>query len=535
MKRLGVLGSAGVVLLFVLAILTGPLAGAALADSRPDVVVAVNKLARNLDPGMQTGNVDVRVYYSIYDTLIRRDFRNPLPGGGARLVPGLAESWKRIDPTTLELKLRKGVKFHDGSTFSAADVLATFSKERLRGKKSFFPRGRVYFSHIKDIVALDDYTVRFVTEEPDIVLEQRLTSYCAFIISAKTWNSFKKEGEDYTKWMDRAYKATRWNPVGTGPYKFNSYRKNDFIKLTSFDQYYGGKPAAKSLTFKAVPEVAARIAGIVSGDFQMAVEIPPDQWDVLKGYEDIKTESVVLDNTHVLVFNQSDKVLKNKKLRHAMSLAIDRKKLIDSLWKGQTYTPGGHQLKSFGKMYIPGRKGYSYDPAKAKELVKESGYAGEEISYRLIPDYYLNNKEAAQVIQEMWRQVGINCKLDFVESFKKVRAKGAQVYAWSNTYRIPDPTGSIMSVWGPKTAVQRKYKFFTPTDEFNKLGNALFTMTDMDERAKAFSRMLDIFEDEMGMTMLYNPIVTFAMKSNIEFTPYTLFFMDFRLDNFKIK
>ena len=509
--------------------------GAALADARPDLTIAVNKLARNLDPARQTGNVDVRVYYSIYDTLIRRDFKNPPAGGGVNLIPGLATSWKRISPTVLELSLRKGVKCHDGNPFNADDVLTTFSKERLRGAKSFFPRGRIYFGHVSEIKKLDDFTVQFITAEPDIILEQRLSSYTSFIICDEAWNAFRKDGEDYKKWMDKAFKGLRWKPVATGPYKAVSYRKNDHIKLEAFDDYYEGKPAAKSITFREVPEVAARVSGLVSGEYQMTVEVPPDQWEVLERYKDITMKSVVLDNSHVLAFNQADPVLANKKLRHAMSLAIDRKTLIDSLWKGKTYTPKGHQLKSFGPMYNAGRTGYVYDQAKAKQLVKESGYKGEEISYRLIPDYYLNNKEAAQAIQEMWRQVGINAKLDFVESFKKVRAKGAQVYAWSNTYRLPDPTGALMANWGPKSGIQRKYKFFTPPKEFNDLGLKMFTMSDMKERAATFKRMLDIFEDEMGMTILYNPVVTFAVKNNIEWTPYSLFFMDFRPSNFSIK
>ena len=99
----------------------------AQTDSRPSLTIAVNELARSLDPGDRTGNVDVRIYYSIFDTLIRRDFAHPTPDGGANLVPGLAESWSWTTPTTFDVKLRKGVSCHDGNPFNANDVLATFS------------------------------------------------------------------------------------------------------------------------------------------------------------------------------------------------------------------------------------------------------------------------------------------------------------------------------------------------------------------------------------------------------------------------
>ena len=153
----------------------------------------------------------------------------------------------------------------------------------------------------------------------------------------------------------------------------------------------------------------------------------------------------------------------------------------------------------------------------------------------MIPAYYLNNMEAAQVIQEMWRQVGINAELEFVESFKKTRTESTMVYAWSNTYRIPDPTGALMANWGPNSGIQAKYKYFQPPREFNDLGLKLFGMTEMKARADTFNRMLDIFEDDMAMTILYNPIVTFAMKSNFKWYPYSLFFMDFRPSNFSIE
>ena len=503
------------------------------ADSRPDINIAVNKLARTLDPGTHSGNVDVRIYYSIFDTLIRRDFRNG-PEVGVKLVPGLAESWSRPNPNTVELKLRKNVTCHDGNPFNADDVVTTF-KDRIAGKDSFYPRGRVYYSHVTDVKKVDDYTVQFVTEKPDLIFEQRLSSYTSFVTCDEAWNAHKVAGEEDKVWMEKAHKALRWNPVGTGPYKFESYRKNDHVKLASHDTYWGGKPAAKSITFKAVPEVASRIAGIVSGEFQMIVEVPPDQWQLLDKYDDVVRKSVVLDNSHILVFNT--KTIPSKKLRHALSLAIDRETLIKTLWKGETYTPKGHQLASFGDMYNADRTGYVYDPEKAKQLVKESGYDGSELSYRLIPDYYLNNVQAAQAIQEMWRQVGINVKLDFVESFKKVRDKKdpPQIYAWSNTYRLPDPTGGLISTWGPEANIQRKEKYFTPPAEFNQLADQLFSETDPKKRYDAFQRMLDIYEDERAMTILYNPVVTFAMKNNIEWTPYSLFFMDFRPDNFKIK
>lgn len=525
-----------------------PLAPLQAADNRPDLIIAVNKLPRGLEPASDDGNVDVRVTYSIFDTLIRRDFLHPGPGDAARLIPGLATSWKRISPTTLEVELRKGVKFHNGEEFTADDVLFTFSEERVRGKNAAIPSARGYFGHLASVEKLDKYKVRFVTKKPDLVLEQRLSSYASWIVCKKEYYAHKPKGEEAQKaqkdskakdapksWMDIAIREETWTPVGTGPYAFKDWKGDDYVRLVSNDGYFMGKPAAKTVIFKQVPEISARIAGLVSGEFDMIVEIPPDQIPVVEGYKDLNTKSVVLENSHLIVFNTNHPQLKDKRVRQALSLAIDRQKLVKTLWHGKTYTPNGHQLASFGPTYDKSRVGYRYDPAAAKKLLKEGGYTGDPVSYRIIPDYYTNGLEAAQIIQEMWKAIGFNMKLEPVENFKAVRGKGVAIYPWSNTYRFPDPAGAIYINWGPKASIQTKYKFWNAPEAFNDALQTVVESGDQEERAGAFKKALDIFEDEMPATILYNPISTYSMRKGVEWTPYPIYYMDFRPDNLKVK
>jgi peptide/nickel transport system substrate-binding protein len=499
---------------------------AARADDRPDVVVAVNELARGLEPAEQTGNVDVRITYSIFDTLIRRDF----VAGGLR--PSLAESWKRLSPTALEVRLRRGVKFHDGSEFTADDVVFTFSPERLTGKDAVIPDGRAYFGHLKEVQKIDPYTVRFITEKPDPVLEQRLASYSAWIVSHRQWMKYRSADP---AWMRTALREIRWNPIGTGPLKFRDWRKDQYIALVAHDDYFMGRPAVKSVTFREIPELATRIAGLASGEFDIIVDVTPDQVPTLKRYKDVEVLSTVLENSHILVFNMSAPALKDKRLRQALSLAIDRKKLRDALWLGQNYTPNGWQLKSFGAMYDAKRAGYVYDPERARRLVKESGYDGRALSFRLIPNYYLNGTEAAQVLQEMWKAVGINVRLDLVENFKQVRAPGMEIHAWSTTYRLPDPAGAIGIIMGPEGNMQRSWKYFIAPEGYNAAHEVMVSSLDPKERLAAFQKMLDIIEDEMPVTFLYNPLYSYGSKRRFAWTPYPLFYMDFRPDVFRVR
>lgn len=550
----------GFAVLLLAAVVLTSFTGGVFADSRPDLIIAVNKLARGLEPARNTGNVDVRVTYSVFDTLIRRDFMSREAGGGAKLVPHVAKSWKRIDPKTLELKLRKGVRFHNGDELTSDDVVFTFSSARLSGKKAVIRRGLRYFGHLAKVVPVDKYTVRFITKKPDLILEQRLATYASWIVSKRAWieagkkvkkkkkpaatgamaaktkkKKKKKKKAGGPKWMKAALKYMRRHPVGSGPLKFVEWKVGDYQKFVAFDDYWGGKPPFKSVTFKLVPEVSTRIAGLVNGEFDIIVNVPPDQLQVLERYKKkITVRSIVLNNSHVLVYNTKHPVLKDKRIRQALGLAINRPALITALWQGKTYTPNGHQLKEFGPMYNPARKPPAYDPDKARALLKAAGYKGAPILYRAMADYYVHERAVAQIIQQMWKKVGVTMKLEVVESFKQKRKKDVGVYSWSNTYRLPDPTGALSILWGPRSSIQKKYKFWKAPKEFNDLDKQIWGSGDMKERAKKFQRMLDIFEEEAPMTILYNPFETYAMRKGIEWNPFPIYYMDLRNYNLKI-
>ncbi|WAP67743.1 ABC transporter substrate-binding protein [Jiella pelagia] len=296
------------------------------------------------------------------------------------------------------MKLREGVKFQNGADFNADDVVFTFSPERLIGKDSPLPQGRAYFGVLDHVEKVGDHTVRFVTKAPDPLLEQRLASWASWIVDKDDWLE-KAEGKGFAQF-----------PVGTGPYMLEDYRPDQHVKLKAFDDYWGDKPSAATVTFKKVQEPAGRIAGLVSGEFDMITNVAPDQIAQIDSYDDIETRSVVLANSHVLVYNTDNEVLKDKRVRQAMNLAIDRKLLVEALWGGKAVVPNGHQYPEYGDMYQADRPGFEYNPEKAKKLLQEAGYEGETIVYSTEPNYYLNALPAAQAILEMWKAVGINAE-----------------------------------------------------------------------------------------------------------------------------
>jgi len=181
----------------------------AQSDRRPLLTIAVPENPAGLEPGMELSNPGTRVTYSLFDTLIRRDFMGSPDGGGAGLKPHLATSWERKGPTELVVTLRQGVKFHNGDEMTADDVAFTFSEKRMWGEKPDLPEAKSYFGVLSGCEAIDKYTVRFTTRVPDVLLEQRLASWCSWVVNKRQYEALGRDG--FAK-----------NPVGTGPFRFAS-------------------------------------------------------------------------------------------------------------------------------------------------------------------------------------------------------------------------------------------------------------------------------------------------------------------------
>ena len=469
--------------LAVAASVTGALAAPAFAQDRPELDVAVNDLPGSLESIEEMGNVAVRITYSMFDPLIRRNFLADGSGRAAKLEPALAESWTRIDDRTLEVKLREGVLFHNGEELTSDDVVFSLNPGRGHGYNPLIGSARRLLLTLSHVEPVDKYTVRIVSKEPDILLEQRLAGYAMWIVNAK---EYMRVGKD----------AFARNPGGTGPYKMDEWVEGEHIRLKAHDDYWDGTPTASEITFTTVPEVSARIAGLVSGEYDIIVNVPPDQVPVLRGYGAVKVESIVLDNTHVLVFFPVGP-LEDARVRRAMALSIDRALLREALWEDKNYTPNGHQLPSY-EAYIADFPEFAYDPEAARQLLQEAGYDGEEIVYKLPLNYYLLSMEAAQAMQQMWADVGLNVTLEPVENWAQVTDPNGTVHVrpWSNTHRLPDPIGSFVPQWGEASEIQNNSdvaaRSWKAPARFNELHDTIITATDPEARKAAYREALKI-------------------------------------------
>jgi peptide/nickel transport system substrate-binding protein len=498
-----------------------------LADERPDLVIAVSSLPESLRPS-EISNPGNRTKLIYLDHLIRRDFGATPEGDGAELVPSLAESWKCIEPTVWEIRIRKGVKFHNGEEMSAEDVAFSFSADRFWGPNALEPDGRRYFDVLKKVEVAGPDTVRFETKAPDPVFPLRFSSPVGFVIPRKYYQEVG---------MDKF----ALNPVGTGPYKLVTLKKGDSIRFEAHDAYWGGRPPAKTITLRLVPELAGRIAGLVSGQFHLIDGVTPDLVETVSGYKDLEVRRVKIENQRMLVISTLHPVTKDKRIRQAIVHAIDRQKIIDTLWRGATVVPKPFNFPAYGKYYDPNRLPREYNPQKAVELLKAAGYKGEPLNFRVTKGYYANYEDAAQIMLEMWKKVGLKVNLEIRESaslaWKGVKDGEVALVNWSSGIHFADPITPLWVDWGPAgprhVGPGKQNASWVVPEEFAQLGKKLELEMDVGERKKAHQRMVDIIEDECPATALWMEVVWYGVRKNIQWKPYSFWYMDFGPNNLR--
>lgn len=510
---------------------------------RPSVTIAVQKITNNntLDIWNEQSNVGERVFFpNFWEGLISRDWM-----GNQGPVPGLATEWKRIDDKTVELKLRQGVKFHNGDELTADDVVFSFSKERLfgntepKGGKTIFEDdhkptsvkelpatlpgiARRLWPALAGVEAVEKYNVRFHNATPDVTLEGRLYAFGSQIANRRSWD----EAASYTDWARK--------PVTTGPYQVGEYKPDVSLTLVAFDEYWGGRPPLEQIRFVEVPEVSSRVNGLLSGEYDFACDLPPDQIGAIEATSGFEVQGSTIQNHRVSVFNTQNQVLANPLVRRAMTHSIDRQAIVEALWAGRTVIPAGLQFESYKAtdMFIEGWKPPEYNPELARDLLKQAGYKGEAIPYRLLNNYYTNQTANGQVMVEMWQQVGLNVEIQMKENWAQIHdpegIKG--VRDWSAGASINDPVTPMVTQFGPNGEMQQK-KDWTNA-EVNELSVVLETSTDHALRKKAFARMLEICEREDPVyQVLHQNAVFTGMKSSLKWKAAPAFAMDFRSNN----
>ena len=485
-----------------------------------DLAIGIGADVTAIDPHYHNVTPNNNVAAHIFDYLVLRDERQ-------RIIPGLAQSWRTIDPVTWEFRLRHGVKFHDGSDFTAADVVASI--ERVPTVPNSPSPFTAYTKQIKEMIVVDPYTIRLRTAAPYPLMPSDLTQV-AIISKAAA----KATTEEFN-----SGKAA----IGTGPYRLVRYAKGDRIELKRFDGYWGGKTPWENVTLRLLPSDAPRVAALLAGDVQAIENVPTSDVAALRNDKRVALYRTVADRLIYLHMDSERDVspyvtdrdgkplaknpLKDARVRKSISKAINRQALVDRVMEGQAVATG--QLLPEGFFgYSPKLKPEPYDPEGAKKLLADAGYPnGFGLTIHSPNNRYVNDARVAQAVAQMLTHVGIVTRVEAMPSatFFPQATEGRFSFilvGWSSG------TGEASSPLKALIATVSKEKGFGTANRGHYsnakvdllLEDALVTVDDA-KREALLQRATELALQDTAIVPLYHQVSLWGTRNGIGYTPRT--------------
>jgi len=482
-----------------------PAAGAA------ELKVGLAASTTSMDPQFYVGGPNSAMARNIFDGLVNQDDKQ-------QVQPALALSWTVIDDRSWEFKLRPGVKFHDGSDFTADDVIASIRRVALASQNS--PSSfAAYVSDIAEVTAVDPLTVRITTKVPTPLLPNNLSRIA--MMPAELADTPTPE-----------LNAGR-GVIGTGPFKFASWAPDDNVVLERFDGYWGDKAAWDKVTFRVFKNSSARVAAILSGDVDLIESIPTADARNLAASDKLTVVSVPGNRIMYLHMDQGRDVspfaagpdgknpLRKVAVRQAMSLAINRQALVDRLMDGQGL-PAGQLVPEGYFGHAPDLPAPVYDPAQAKKLLAEAGYPdGFALTFHASNDRYPNDSKLAQAIGQMLSRVGIKTEVVTMPGSVYFTRASAQEFslimggAAIETGEASGVLGPLLETFGPKAGQGNRGRYSNP--EFDKaLIEARATLDD-GKRQTLLQTAMDIGMKDEGVIPIFFLANSWALKKGLTY------------------
>jgi peptide/nickel transport system substrate-binding protein len=489
--------------LLTFAIALSLVAGPAAAAPQGKVVIAQGVDPTTLDTMNQQETPASVVAAHLFDTLVERD-------PNLKAVPALAAEIPRlVSPQVWEVKLRRGVKFHNGEEFDAESV--KFSLERvklptMRASSNFRPIDRV------EIV--DPYTVRVHTSKPWPTFTTVMGFRQASMYPPKAYAG-----------KDSAFISK--NPIGTGPYKLVRWSKDEEIVLEANEQYWRGAPRIKTVVFRPIPDDAVRVAALQNGEVDVAVNIPPHLANIIAGHPrvflttapSIRTLQLMFvthefDAQHKLVGPYKG-VTADKRVRQAITSAIDADEIIKSVLDGKAIRLAT-MLTPLHFGYDAALKPVKQDVAKAKKLLAEAGYAGGlELTLNSPQGRYVRDKEVAEAVSGQLTKAGIKTTLrthEFVSYLNNMvyvhKAGPVWLIGWGT------PTIDAETVYGPLFRTGSNLGNYSNPDFDGMVDQAQSTM-DEKQRLALYHRINKLWIDDAAAAPLYQQIDLYGANKRL--------------------
>jgi len=495
------------------------LAVAALLPAAPlgaaEIRIGVQTLTSSADPHAQDMGPNNAARLHVYESLVRRT-------ADTRFEPALAVSWRALDDTTWEFKLRPGVKFHDGSDFDAEDVVATF--QRIPRIGDYAGSYHQYVDFITEIRAADPLTVVMKTSAPFPVMIPFMAA--VGILPKRVADEAKRED----------FEAGTVN-IGTGPYRHVEYVNGDRLVLQRNDAYWGAKEPWDKVTFRYLPNNATRTAALLAGDIDLVDRVNLTDLDRLKRDPRIHLEE---GPTYFLLYLALDQErepppnltgtgnrnpFKDRRVREAAARAINRQAIVDQVMEGharvttQLVPPGFHGFN-------PEIRGVDYDPARARALLQEAGYGdGFDLLLSASNNRYVNDAKVAQTVAQMLTRVGIRTKVETMPSSVLFNRRNRGEF------------GFFMAGWGSNTGEalfvlrsliggrnrdrnlgMQNFTGYANKEADDLIEEAARTIDD-DRRGALLGRAMKLVMEDYGIMVLHEENTIWGMRKGITYRP----------------
>ncbi len=504
------------------AIVAITLAPFARADREREVSIGLQAAITSIDPHFHNLSPNNGLLVHIFEPLVGRD-------ANQRLVPALATSWKATDDLTWEFKLRKGVKFHDGTPFTAEDVIATYKRvPNVPNSPSSFA---TFTKPIVEMKVVDPHTIVFKTAAPHVLLPSDLAS--VYILP-------KSVAEKATTDDFNSGKAA----IGTGPYKFAEYVPNQRVVMKANYGYWGGEEPWDKVTFKILSNPAARVAALLSGDVQMIETVPTA--DIARFAADPKFSlSDKVSNRVIYVhLNQwSEKSapfvtakdgkpldknpFKDARVRKALSIAINRDAIVERVMEKKA-VPAAQLLPDFFYGTSKKLKPAKYDPEGARKLLAEAGYPnGFALTIHGPNNRYINDDKVAQAIAQFYSRAGIDAKVETMPSsvyFTRATKGefGYMLLGWGT--ESGEQGSSLRSLLATYDAsrgmgVTNRGRYSNPLFD-KQVTDALVTMDDK-KREAMIQQAAETAMNDTALIPIHYEVSTWATAKGFRYTPRT--------------
>ncbi len=465
------------------------------AEIQKTLTVGIAEDVSALDPPTDWAIVTTWVVSNMFDCLV---WRGRVNHDG--FEPALAESWEIVDELTWRFKLREGVNFHNGEPYNAE--AAKFSIDRILNDDQMIVHSQ--WTHIDEVNIVDDYTIDIVTAYPVPDMLSKLAGTGCGNVPPKLVQEIGKE--EFAK-----------NPVGTGPFMFDEWMRDDHITLVANPDYWQGPAQIEELTFRVIPEPSTRVAELLTGGVDITDPVEPQDWPRVEEAGNLELIKAPTTRTMLLVHRADEGfVTADPLIREAIDYAIDDAALVELI--GDMGTPVTSRITPPTMSWSPDYYDqYNYDPEKAKALMEEAGYDGEPITFHSTTSWFLQ-KEVAEATAAMLSAAGFNVDLQIMEpsTFREqvYYPEGANeeimMLALSNSFF--DPWIAMKGFHSGETRQRSNWV----SEDFDELWRSALVEMDPETREQMFLDMQAIVAEGRPYNTMYFMKTAYGKDSSLE-------------------